>query len=242
MSDSLRMTMIYNILFVYFIVLCLYLGVPYLIRILLKKKFLSDIGKGEQVCLTFDDGPNPESTPDILALLEDLGVKATFFLIGENIKKYPDLYHKIIKQGHEIGDHGYRHVNACACLPFCAVMDLIRGSSVIKKHGNTRQAFWLRPPYGKLNLLTLCYVLLCRRKLAFWNIDPKDYLSQPPEQISALVLKKITRGSVILLHERSFYTNKDMEGNISAIKVIVQEIKKRGYRFAMLSEALPTRN
>ena len=100
--------------------------------------------ENHQVCLTFDDGPNPESTPDILALLEDLGVKATFFLIGENINKYPDLYHKIIKQGHEIGDHGYRHVNACACLPFCAVIDLIRGSSVIKKNGNTRQAFWLK--------------------------------------------------------------------------------------------------
>ncbi|MHC4962555.1 MAG: polysaccharide deacetylase family protein, partial [Planctomycetota bacterium] len=128
MSDSLRMTIIYNILFVYFIVLCLYLGLPYLARILLKKKFLSDIGKDEQVCLTFDDGPNPESTPDILTLLDDLGVKATFFLIGENIKKHPELYHKIINQGHEIGDHGYRHVNACACLPFCAVIDLIRGS------------------------------------------------------------------------------------------------------------------
>ena len=234
--------MIYNILFVYFIVLCLYLGVPYLIRILLKKKFLSDMGKDDQVCLTFDDGPNPESTPDILELLEDLGVKATFFLIGENVKKYPDLYHKIIKQGHEIGDHGYRHINACACLPFCAVIDLIRGSSIIKKNGNIKEVFWLRPPYGKLNLLTLCYVLLCRRKLAFWNIDPRDYLAQPPEQISALVLKKITRGSVILLHERSFYTNENMEGNISAIKVIVQEIERRGYRFAMLSDAVPTRN
>ncbi|MHC4782914.1 MAG: polysaccharide deacetylase family protein [Planctomycetota bacterium] len=242
MSDSLRMTIIYNILFVYFIVLCLYLGLPYLARILLKKKFLSDIGKDEQVCLTFDDGPNPESTPDILTLLDDLGVKATFFLIGENIKKHPELYHKIINQGHEIGDHGYRHVNACACLPFCAVIDLIRGSSIIRKNGNARKVFWLRLPYGKLNLLTLCYVLLCRRKLAFWNIDPRDYLSQPPEQISALVLNKLTRGSVILLHERSFYTNKNMEGNISAIKVIVQEIKKRGYRFAVLSEAMPTRN
>ena len=240
MSDLLSMNIIYNVLLAYFVLLCLYLGLPHLVRNLLRKKFISAMGKSDQVCLTFDDGPNPESTPDILALLEGLGVKATFFLIGENIKKYPDLYHKIIKQGHEIGDHGYRHVNACGCLPFCGVVDLIRGSFMIKKNSDVNQTFWLRPPYGKLNLLTLCYVLLCRRKLAFWNIDPRDYLSQPPEQISALVLNKLTRGSVILLHERSFYTNKNMEGNISAIKVIVQEIKKRGYRFAVLSEAMPT--
>ena len=232
------MTIIYNILFICFIILCLYLGLPYLIRIFLRKKFLSAIGKNNQVCLTFDDGPNPESTPDILTLLEDLGVKATFFLIGENIKKYPDLYHKIINHGHEIGDHGYRHINACACFPFRAVIDLIRGRSVIKKNSDTKQAFWLRPPYGKLNLLTLCYVLLYRRKLAFWNIDPRDYLAQPPEQISASVLKKLTHGSVILLHERSLHTNKQLEGNLTAIKMMVQEIKKQGYRFAKISEAV----
>ena len=236
------MNIIYNILFVCFIVLCLYLGVPHLVRNLLRKKFLSAMGKSDQVCLTFDDGPNPESTPDILTLLEDLGVKATFFLIGENIKKYPDLCHEIIKQGHEIGDHGYRHVNAFACLPFCAVIDLIRGSSMIKKNSNVKQTFWLRPPYGKLNLITLFYLLLCRRKLAFWNIDPRDYLPQAPEQITATVLDQLTGGSVILLHERSLHTNKDLKGNLTAIKMMVQEIKKRKYSFARISDAVPEQN
>ena len=232
------MVMISYIMFAVLAVLGLYFVVPYWARNLLKKKFLSDMEESGWVYLTFDDGPNPESTPEILTLLEDLGVKATFFLIGENIKKCPDLYHKIIKHGHEIGDHGYRHVNACTCLPFRAVIDLIRGSSVIKKNSNTKQAFWLRSPYGKLNLLTLCYVLLCGRKLAFWNIDPRDYTAQPPEQISASVLKKLTGGSVILLHERSSHTNKQLEGNLAAIKMIVQETKNRGYHFALLSEAV----
>ena len=68
-----------DIMLAYLLVLCLYFGVPYLARNLLRKKFLSAMGKSDQVCLTFDDGPNPESTPEILALLEDLGIKATFF-------------------------------------------------------------------------------------------------------------------------------------------------------------------
>ncbi len=219
------------------VLLGLYFVVPYWARNLLRKKFLSAMGKSGQVCLTFDDGPNPESTLDILTLLEDLGIKATFFLIGENIEKHPDLCHKIMRQGHEVGDHGHRHVHAWTCPPFCAVIDLIRGSSAIKKQSDNKNLFWLRPPYGKLNLLTLCYVLLCRRKLAFWNIDPKDYLPQDPEQISAAVLERLTGGSVILLHERSFHSNKELKSNLTAIKMMVQEIKKQGYRFAKVSEA-----
>ena len=197
------------------------------------------MGESGQICLTFDDGPNPESTPELLTLLEDLGIKATFFLIGENIQKYPDLCQEIINHGHEIGDHGYRHVNAWGCLPFSAAFDLIRGSSMIKKQSDVKPPFWLRPPYGKLNLITLCYVLLSRRKLAFWNIDPRDYIAQTPEQITATVLDQLTGGSVILLHERSLYTNKDLEGNITAIKMVVQEIKKRRYSFARISDAVP---
>ena len=233
------MSIVINIMLAYFVVLCLYFVVPYWVRNLLRKKFLSAMEKSGQVCLTFDDGPNPESTLDILTLLEGLGIKATFFLIGENIQKYPELCHEIVKHGHEIGDHGYRHVHSWACPPFCAVIDLIRGSSVIKKHSDVKQHFWLRPPYGKLNLITLCYVLLCRRKLAFWNIDPRDYMAQPPEQISAFVLKELTGGSVILLHERSLHTNKELEGNLTAIKMVVQEIKKRGYSFSRLSDVVP---
>jgi peptidoglycan/xylan/chitin deacetylase (PgdA/CDA1 family) len=191
--------------------------------------------------LTFDDGPNPESTPEILSVLQELGIKGTFFLIGQSIEKYPDLCREIMRQGHEVGDHGHRHIHAWTCPPFCAVIDLIRGSLVLKKQNGSRQTFWLRLPYGKLNLMTLCYVLLCRRKLAFWNIDPKDYLPQPPEQISAMVLEHLTGGSVILLHERSLHPDKALEGNLTAIKMMVQEIKKQGYNFAKVSEAVRDR-
>ena len=236
------MIVISEIILAFMVVMGMYFIVPYWVRNLLKKNFMSTMKENGQVCLTFDDGPNLESTPDILILLEELGIKATFFLIGENVQKYPDLCREIVKHGHEIGDHGYRHVHAWACPPFCAVIDLIRGSAAVKKQSDTKKPFWLRPPYGKLNLITLCYVLLCRRKLAFWNIDPKDYLAQPPEQISAMVLKHLTGGSVILFHERSLHTNKELEGNLTAIKMVVQEIKKRGYSFARVSEAVPVRD
>lgn len=232
------MTIIGYILLSYLIVIVLYFGVPYCVKNHLKKRFLSTTKKSGRICLTFDDGPNPESTPDILALLEELEIKATFFLIGQNVEKHPELFDEIVRKGHEIGDHGYRHVHAWACFPFCAVIDLIRGKSAIQKQYDAKPPFWLRPPYGKLNLITLCYVLLCRRKLAFWNVDPRDYQAQSPEVMSAVVLDQITGGSVILFHERSFYSNAALQGNLTAIKMIVQELRQNGYAFAKVSEVM----
>jgi len=216
----------------------LYFILPYWPRNYLRRKFLRAIKESGFVCLTFDDGPNPESTPEILDLLEELDVKATFFLTGRNIQKHPELYQDIIKHDHEVGEHGYRHVHPWGCLPFSAVKDLIRGSTAIKEENRGKNSFWLRLPYGKLNLITLCYVLLYRRKLAFWNVDPRDYLPQTPEQLSASVLTHFKGGSVILLHETSLHTNESTKGNLVAIKMIVQEIQKRGYTFATVSQAI----
>jgi peptidoglycan/xylan/chitin deacetylase (PgdA/CDA1 family) len=224
------------------VLLGLYFILPYCARNHLRRKFLLSIKESDLVCLTFDDGPNPESTPEILELLEELDVKATFFLIGRNIQKHPELCREIIKHDHEVGDHGYRHVHPWGCLPFSAVKDLIRGRTAIKEENREKNSFWLRPPYGKLNLITLCYVLLYQRRLAFWNVDPQDYLPQPPEKLSASVLAQFKGGSVILLHETSLHANQELEGKLTAIKMTVQEIKNRGYRFVRLSEAVPARD
>ena len=219
-------------------ILGLYFVVPYCVRKLLKRKFLAIVKKNGHICLTFDDGPGPESTPVLLDLLDELEIKATFFLIGQNVEKYPELCQKIIQRGHEVGDHGHRHIHPWTCFPCCAAIDLFRGSLVLKKHADSARTFWLRPPYGKLNLMVLFYVLWNGRKLAFWDVDSRDYHAQPPEQLSSLVLQNCERGSVILMHERPFDTNHAFHGNLTAIKTIVQEMQRRGCTFATVSEAV----
>lgn len=215
-----------------------YFVMPYFARNAIRSKFLEKIEKSDCVCLTFDDGPNPQSTPKILSLLNELDVRATFFLVGKNIEEYPELLQEIINQGHEVGDHGYKHVHAWACFPFRAALDLFRGFSTVKKHINFNQGVWLRPPYGKLNLITLCYSLVYRRKLAFWNVDPRDYLPQSPETLSENVLKKINGGAVVLLHERWSDSNQSLESNLKAIEIIVKSVKNQGRHVVTLSEAV----
>lgn len=216
----------------------IYFVMPYFARNLFRSKFLKKIEKGDCVCLTFDDGPNPQSTPEILSLLKKSNVRATFFLIGKKIETYPDLFHEIINQGHEVGDHGYEHVHAWTCLPFRGALDLFRGYSTLKKFSNLNQGVWLRPPYGKLNLITLCYLLVYGRKLAFWNVDPRDYLAQSPRFLSEKVLKEARQGAVILLHERWFHSNRSLEGNLQAIETIIQDFKYQGRPLVTLSEAV----
>lgn len=236
---SLNLSVFINIvLLTVLIISALYIIFPWCVRNILKRKFLSTVKGSFCTCLTFDDGPNCEFTPRLLELLKDEGVKATFFVTGHNVDKYPYICEEIIKHGHEIGEHGYYHIHPWLSSPIGSLSDLIRGSSIIKKRFGTAKNILLRPPYGKLNLGTLCYVIFFKRKLAFWNVDPKDYCELAPDIIAENVKNQLTDGSVILLHERSYDSEKDMENRIHAIKLIINNIKKSGYICATLSEAM----
>ena len=219
----------------------MYFIVPYGLRNILRARFIARVKQSNRVCLTFDDGPNPESTPVLLSLLEELNVQATFFLIGKNVERHPDLLREIVKHGHEIGDHGYKHIHAWACCPFLAVVDLFRGHRILKQSLGFDH-FWLRPPYGKLNMLTLLYVWVYKRKIAFWNVDPRDYIPQPPVQLYTEVLKSISGGSVILLHEKTMLSEKTLVDNMVAIKIIIQALRARGYTISKVSDAIQVNN
>ena len=230
------------VIIVIVVLIGMYYIVPYTLRNFLRARFIARIKRSNCICLTFDDGPNPESTPELLSLLDELGVHATFFLIGKNIEKHPDLFREIVKHGHEVGDHSYRHIHAWACCPFLGVVDLFRGHQTLKQSLGTDGNFWLRPPYGKLNIMTLLYIWLCRRKLAFWNIDPRDYIPQPAVQLYTKVIKNVSGGSVILLHEKSMLTEKTLFDNLAAIKIIIQVLQDKGYTISKISDAIHVNN
>ena len=203
-----------------------------------RRRFLANIGKSGYVCLTFDDGPNPASTPELLQILKQEGIKATFFLAGKNVEKYPHLTTQIVNEGHEIGQHGHWHIHPWKCWPFSSLADLIEGARTIRQHVSDEKSLLVRPPYGKLNLITWLYVFFTRRQLAFWDVDPKDYVPQSADTIVKYVMAHIPAHTIILLHDGRWDSDATANATVSAVSGILKEAKKHGLVFATVSEAL----
>jgi peptidoglycan/xylan/chitin deacetylase (PgdA/CDA1 family)/glycosyltransferase involved in cell wall biosynthesis/predicted RNA methylase len=166
-----------------------------------RMKFCRRIRKSGSVCLSFDDGPNPEATPMILELLQQYGAKATFFVTGENVEKYPDLIERILEHGHEIAEHSYGHSHPWKSSPWRSWSDLKLGERAIKPYVRSRGLVLFRPPFGKMNLMTLLYVWRTKKQVVFWNIDPKDYQQPSGETVAQFVYDRLAKGAVILLHD-----------------------------------------
>jgi peptidoglycan/xylan/chitin deacetylase (PgdA/CDA1 family) len=146
------------------------------------------------LCLTFDDGPDPDSTGRILGILEIRGIKAMFFMTGNNASKYPDLKNKIIAAGHVAGNHGYMHLNGWM------TSNREYNENVLKGAEFTSDLFF-RPPYGHLSICQY-RKLAGKFKIVFWDVMPYDFDRRIPEKECLKILKKKIRpGSVIVLHD-----------------------------------------
>ena len=155
-----------------------------------------------RIFLTFDDGPEPESTPVILEILRKYNAKATFFTLGRNADEYPDLIEKILNEGHSVHYHSTDH------LPLRKQNFGRFGSEIItfsQRYGST--AF--RPPYGKTPLRYLIWLKRKRFRVVLWNVDLKDYREKPfSEKRLIRLADRIKSGDIILMHNRDKYLDK----------------------------------
>lgn len=212
-----------------------YIVFPALIKILWRRRFLNAIADNPVVCLTFDDGPGP-NTPQILQVLEEYGAKATFFVLGKNVETHPEFAQDIVAQGHEIGTHGYRHDHPWLSGPLRSVTDMIKAVKIIQSLAAEDARLPFRPPYGKLNLASLFYFWITRRRLAFWTIDPQDFRQKPPTQIAQFVIDRLRPGSVILLHDHKNNCATDTSGSAEALRLILQAAASRNLTCATISD------
>jgi peptidoglycan-N-acetylglucosamine deacetylase len=158
--------------------------------------------KRSYIVLTLDDGPGRQLTMAVLDLLAARGVKATFFLLGRNIPGNEDLVRQIYAQGHEIGSHTYDHLDAWRVAPWRSVLDIRRGFRAIDDAlGTWAGRYPFRPPYGRLNLVTLLYLLATRIPIVNWTIDSGDTWSGRPEKDRAADLSRAAGGGVVLAHD-----------------------------------------
>jgi peptidoglycan/xylan/chitin deacetylase (PgdA/CDA1 family) len=158
--------------------------------------------RGHAITLTFDDGPHPEGTPAVLELLGDR--KAIFFMVGEQVERFPSLAAEVAAAGHEVGLHGYRHRNQMRVSPAWLAEDLRRGAAAIADATGAEPRLY-RPPYGIFTpaglWLTRGYDRLMWSK---WGRDWRARIS--PEEIARLATRDLSAGDVILLHDADWYS------------------------------------
>ena len=177
------------------------------------------------VALTFDDGPNPYSTSELLKTLKNNDVKATFFMVGYNIEEYPGVVRKVYNEGHDIGIHSYGHTNY-SLMEFDDVLsDIDKCADLVYKEIGKRP-YLVRPPYGSINVQDID---TDEYFFVNWNVDPCDWKLTSPEEISEEAIKYTKPGSIILLHD--IY-----KVSCDAADIIIKKLKADGFRFVTISE------
>lgn len=187
------------------------------------------------VALTFDDGPTTEGTDQILAILAEQNIKATFFVTGAELERNLDQGRKIVAAGHELGNHSYSHVRMMFVTPSFVRQEIESTDKLIREAGYQGEVLF-RPPYAKKLFALPYYLSKTDRKSVTWDVEPESYpeIAADADKIAEHVLSKTQRGSIILLHV--MYPNR--RESMKAVKKIVERLKAQGYSFKTASELL----
>jgi len=191
------------------------------------------------VALTFDDGPTPEATDQILAILSEMNVRATFFVTGAELEQNLEQGKKLVAAGHQLGNHSYSHVRMFFVTPSFVKQEIESTDKLIRETGYQGDIHF-RPPYGK-KLFTLPYYLWKhRRKSITWDVEPDSYpeIAADANKIVEHVLANVRPGSIIILHV--MYPNR--RESMKSVKMIVEGLRAEGYAFKTVSELLAARD
>jgi peptidoglycan/xylan/chitin deacetylase (PgdA/CDA1 family) len=189
----------------------------------------------KQVALTFDDGPNPDYTPALLEKLAAHGVSATFFLLGRNLERHPDVGLRIAREGHEVGNHTYHHRS----LPFLSSAgvrkEVTSTHRLIAERLHVRPVF-LRPPNGLFTGRVLDIVEALGYRAVVGDVFPVDVAWPDSATIVRRVLRRVQPGSIIILHDGYVGRfDRDKSQTVGAVDGLIAGLRERGYEFVKLS-------
>lgn len=180
----------------------------------------------QRLFLTFDDGPCPRTTPALLDLLAEEGVLATFFLLGKNVERYPDLAAQIAKAGHQIGNHTYDHLFLSA-LNSNQIEQQIAATNQAIKETTGSQTTLFRPPYGILDPRGAACLKEQSMQPVYWGVVSGDWLPIGASRVIRRTLNRVRHESLIVLHESKAISQQ----TIMATREIISRTKEQGYEF-----------
>lgn len=164
-----------------------------------------------RISLTFDDGPDPEYTPRLLDRLDDLGVLATFFVVGERAERHPGIIERMIAEGHAVGSHTWSHADPAVVGTRAFRRELVRTNALL--HSLTgSDVKWCRPPKGRVSVGKLAACWSLGMGVALWNVDPRDYTATSAEQLWKRLSAHCWRGGdIVLLHDNQPHADSVLE-------------------------------
>jgi peptidoglycan/xylan/chitin deacetylase (PgdA/CDA1 family) len=186
---------------------------------------------GTCLAITFDDGPHPKNTPRLLDMLKARGLKATFYVIGQNVAQYPEVMQRIVAEGHEIGNHSYTHVALNKCSAAKVNDEVSKTNEAILQSCGAKPTT-IRPPYGATN------AALTKRlndefglTVVMWSVDPLDWKIRNSSHVSGHILQNAKSGSIILSHDIHPTT-------IDAMPQVLDGLMAKGHKFVTVSELI----
>ncbi len=194
---------------------------------LMEQELMEQSQAHPEVALTFDDGPSPKYTPLLLDGLKERNVRATFFLLGKNVKENQKLVQRMQAEGHLLGNHTYNHVQLNKIPETTARQEILKtNNEIYEATGNYPE--YMRPPYGawKKNM-ELCVEMLP----VFWDIDTLDWKSQNVDAILKAAGEEPEDGSIILMHD-------EYQTSVEAALLLVDRLKEKGYEFVTVDELI----
>lgn len=220
--------------------LLVYYIVPWLIGRYLRHLLRIRAKSQSVLCLTFDDGPGSKLTPAILDILAKYNIKATFFLLGRNISGREEIVRQIAGQGHEICSHGYDHLDHWRVSPFRGVADIKRGYQAVDGVLGTKgDCYPFRPPYGRLNFISLLYLWIRGVPIVYWTFDLGDtwpYEKRDLHRIS--VLEKESGGIVMLAHDFDRISEDANNMVLESIRLVLARANERNMSALTVSQFL----
>ena len=190
------------------------------------------------VALTFDDGPSPQWTPRILVELDHAGVKATFFMLGEHVDRFPAIARMVAEKGHEIGNHTYDH----ALLPFNNKNDIARELNECARairQATGKETVLFRPPKAWLTPAEKAEIKRLGYRTVLWSLNSKDWVTFDDKFIIRFLVNHVRPGDIILFHDSGGVfgvEGGDRHETVQTIVPLVRKLRAKGYRFVTVSE------
>lgn len=206
--------------------------VPKIIKLLFFNQVWNIPNSENTIYLTFDDGPTPEITERVLEILDKYHIKATFFCIGDNVRKHPEIVQKILSKQHSVGNHTYSHLKGWKTPTKTYISNSEACEIKLNSLFKIRNSKLFRPPYGKITPWQSYKLRKLGYKIIMWDVLSKDYdASISAEKCYENVIQNVSSGSIIVFHD----SNKAKENVLNSLEKTIETLKSKGFKFEKIA-------